>query len=70
MGSRFFDLSAHRHACHAANGVAVMHALDGDTYVMERQGEVSLMDRETLIMTLKQLARGGSSEQVGGGDVG
>lgn len=64
-----FDFRAHGHVCRAASEVATLHGVGADTFAIEQGGEISLVDRATLIMFIQQLA-GGTDEQVGGGDVG
>lgn len=68
--SDVFDLTAHFQACRAADAaVTSIHALDGDTFLVERQGEVSLASREIVVAMIKRMSRGETVE-LGGGDVG
>lgn len=66
-----FDFRAHHLACRAANRVATFHAMGQDTYAVEQQGEISLVDRATLMQLITWLAQGGKTDgsQVEGGDV-
>jgi hypothetical protein len=55
---------------HAGSAVSTIHAMGPDTYLVEREGEVSLLSRERMVSLLTQLSKGESHEQLGGGDVG
>jgi len=55
-------------ACDQAIDVVSFHFLDHGVYAVERTGEVSLVDRATLLSLLRQRL-GGTNDELGGGSV-
>ncbi len=56
-------------ACDKATWMIIFQKMGADVYTVEEAGEVSLVDRDTLIGMIFDLFGGGNSE-LGGGPVG
>ncbi len=55
-------------ACDKATNIMLFHSMGRGVYALETSGEVSLVDKETLLSLLRQRLGGGANE-VGGGSV-
>lgn len=66
-----FELPTHFEVVKSARAaIHVLHAMGPDTFTVTHQGEVSLVDRATLIELINNLSREDHHGGMGGGDVG
>lgn len=66
----FFELPTHFEVVRRARAaVRTIHAMGPDTYTVIHEGEVSLVDRATLIELINRLSKEEHHDSVGGGDV-